>query len=142
MFNYVWPITLVVGSCVVYNICAKSIPGQVNPLASMIITYLSAILCTLVFFYISSPSKNLITEFKNINWSTYILGLSIVGIELGYIYLYRAGWNISIGSLVANISLAVILIIVGVLIYKEHLSINQLIGIGLCIAGLIFINKK
>jgi len=50
-------------------------------------------------------------------------GITIVGLEVGFIQMYRAGWNISIGSLVANIILAVVLIIVGLLIYKDNISI-------------------
>ena len=38
MLSYVLPIILVVFSNVVYQICAKSIPGEINPLASLTIT--------------------------------------------------------------------------------------------------------
>lgn len=55
---------------------------------------------------------------------------------------YRSGWNISIGSLVANILLALILVPVGILFYKENFGFNKVLGIAFCIAGLIFINKK
>ena len=37
---YIWPIALVVASNVVYQICAKSIPGDLNPFASLTVTYL------------------------------------------------------------------------------------------------------
>ena len=40
MFNYVWPLGLVVLSNVLYQICAKSVPEGMNPLASLTITYL------------------------------------------------------------------------------------------------------
>lgn len=69
------------------------------------------------------------------------MGLAIVGLEFGYINLYRAGWNISTGSLVANVSLAIILIFVGVLLYHEQITRNQMIGIGLCLLGILFLNK-
>ena len=78
--------------------------------------------------------------FHGVNWTGAVLGLTIVGLEFGYITAYRAGWNISVGSLVANILLAVIP--VGLLLYKESITLNQCIGILLCIAGLVFINKR
>ena len=46
-----------------------------------------------------------------------------------------------IGSLVSNIALAVLLILIGVLLYKESINIQKIIGIGLCLTGLILINK-
>lgn len=39
MFNDVWPLALVVASNVAYQICAKSVPGGMNPFASLTITY-------------------------------------------------------------------------------------------------------
>ena len=55
--------------------------------------------------------------------------------------MYKVGWNISIGSTVANILTAIALAGVGVLIYKDVMTVNQLIGIGLCIAGLVVMNR-
>lgn len=40
MFNYVWPILLVVLSNVVYRICAKAVPDGVDPFASLTVTYI------------------------------------------------------------------------------------------------------
>ena len=38
--NLYWPILLAVGSNVVYQICAKSSPRDLDPFASLCITYL------------------------------------------------------------------------------------------------------
>ena len=77
---YYFPILLIVTSNVLYHICAKNVPVQMNPM-------------------------------------------------------------VSLGSLVANISLAVILIGVGILFYREVITVSQMIGIALCLAGLFFINR-
>jgi len=116
-------------------------PGSVNPLASLGITYIVGAISTFLLYFITSPVKNLASEYGNINWTPFILGLAIVGLEFGNICMYKVGWNISIGSLVSNIALAVILIAVGVLIYKETMTIEKIIGIALCLGGLILINK-
>ena len=76
-----------------------------------------------------------------INWTTVMMGLSIVGFEIGAMYMYKVGWNVSVGNLVMSTIVAVALIFVGVLVYKETVTITQLAGIGLCLVGLIFINK-
>ena len=142
MFNYIWPIVLIVASNVFYNISTKSTPNQMNPFASLVITYLVGAMTTLVLFFITSENKNFLLEMKNVNWTCLILGLSIVGLEAGYIYMYRAGWNISMGSVVSNIILAIALILVGIFAYKEHMTLNKIFGIALCVLGLVFINKK
>ena len=40
MFSYVWPIALVVLSNIFYQICTKSVPRGMDPLASLTVTYL------------------------------------------------------------------------------------------------------
>ena len=92
-------------------------------------------------YFITSEEKNLLHEISKMNWSTYALGVTIVGLEFGYLFIYRAGWKISIASLLANISLACVLLIVGFLIYKESLNARQILGIGVCVVGLILIGK-
>lgn len=48
--EYIWPIALIVFSNVVYQICAKSIPKDMNTMASMVITYLVGALCSAIIF--------------------------------------------------------------------------------------------
>ena len=71
-----------------------------------------------------------------------MLGISIVGLELGYLLAYRAGWNISVGSLVASILLALVLIPIGIMLYHEKFELTKVIGSVFCIVGLILINRK
>ena len=44
--------------------------------------------------------------------------------------------------IIANVSLAMLLIIIGVLLYKEHIGLYQIVGIVCCMVGLIFVNLK
>jgi uncharacterized membrane protein len=55
---------------------------------------------------------------------------------------YRAGWNISIGSLVVSVAVAILLIPTGLLFYREHLSAANVTGIVLCLAGLVLVMLK
>ena len=138
---YVFSILLIVISNVVYNICTKSTPGQINPFTSLLVTYLTAALLVLLAGRFFPSEKGFIQSFGHLNWTSLALGVAIVGLEFGYIMAYRAGWNISIGSLVANILLAVMLIPVGVYLFREGFGANKIIGTVLCIAGLTMINK-
>lgn len=137
----IWPILVVVASNTVYNIATKSTPKAVNGFASLAVTYAVATLCSVFMFFLTSEQRNLVAELGKTNWTAWILGLAIVGLEFGYICIYRAGWKISVGSLVTNISLACILLLVGILLYKEMLTLRQIIGMAVCLLGLILIAK-
>ena len=87
------------------------------------------------------PDKNLLHAWKQVNWTAFAFGLCLVGLEFGYIQLYRAGWSVSVGPLVCNITLACVLLVIGVLLYKEVLHLPQILGMLLCVAGLVLINR-
>lgn len=142
MVLYMFPIALIVLSNIVYNVCQKSTPQSANPFSALLITYLTAALLTLVAFPFYKTDKGFFQSFNELNWTSFALGGAIVGLELGYLFAYRVGWNIGVGSLVANIILAIMLIPIGILFYKEGFAINQIIGIISCLIGLILINKK
>lgn len=141
MFFYIFSIVLIVASNIFYNISQKSTPEKANPFSALFVTYVTAAMLTIVAYQFFKTEKGFFQSFKDLNWTSLVLGLAIVGLEFGYLMAYRAGWNISVGSLVANIILAVALIPVGVLFYKEGFGINKVLGSVLCIAGLILINK-
>lgn len=84
--------------------------------------------------------SDVVGEISKINWVSVILALAIVGLEVGYVFVYRAGWAISTASVVANIGLACVLIVLGYFLYKENISINQIVGIVVCMFGLVLIN--
>jgi uncharacterized membrane protein len=96
---------------------------------------------SVVMFFLTADSKNLLVEISKTNWSALALGIAIVGLEFGYICIYRAGWKIGVASLVANISLACVLLLIGLFVYKEVITLKQLLGMGICAIGLMLIVK-
>lgn len=141
MFIYVMSIVIIVTSNVLYNISQKSTPQKANPFTALLITYLTAAIVTFAMSFFYKSDRSFFQSFKELNWTSIALGFAIVGLEFGYLMAYRAGWNISVGSLVANIILAIILIPIGVLFYKEGFELNKILGAGICIIGLLLINK-
>ncbi len=141
MWNMLWPILIVVAANTVYNISAKSTPATINSFASLSVTYLIGMLCSIVMYFVTSEHKNLLLELSKANWTAYALGVAIVGLEFGFLCVYRAGWKISVANLVASIALACILLIVGFFLYKETLSLRNMLGMGICAVGLILIAK-
>ena len=141
MWNYIWPVLLILGSNIAYNLMTKSTPAQVNPFASLTVTYLVAAVFSFILLLFSSSGHPL-ADFREVNWTGIVLGMAIVGLELGYICLYRAGWNISVGSLVTNVLLAACLLVIGLIVFKEAVGVKQMLGIVVCLCGLVLINMK
>ena len=142
MFKYIWPLGLVVLSNVFYQICAKSVPEKMNPFASLTITYVVGAIASLIFYFALNKKGNIIQEYQKINWAPFVMGLAVVGLEVGYIYAYKAGWAVSVAQIVQAAILAVILIFVGCFLYKESVTWNKIVGIVVCLAGLGLINMK
>lgn len=139
--SLIFPMVLVVLANTMYNICTKSTPGDVDPFVTLIFTYVTATIVTIILFFVISRPENVAFEISKINWTSIVLGISIVGLETGYILIYRAGWKVSNASVVANICLACTLLIVGFVAYKENISLKQVLGIVICIVGLILVTK-
>jgi len=141
MWNMLWPILIVIGSNTVYNIAAKSTSETVDPFASLSVTYLTGAIVSALLFLITSKERSIVAEVSKMNWASIVLGVAIVGLEFGFIQAYRVGWKISIAQLVTSIGVSCVLILVGLLIYQETVSLRQWIGIAVCACGLILIAK-
>ncbi len=141
MWSMIWPILVVVGANTFYNISAKSTSSEIDPFASLALSYVISSVVSVILFYLTNSEKHLFVELAKANWASYVLGISIVMLEFGFICLYRAGWKISIGNLIASITLSCVLLIVGLIFFKESLSVKQYIGIAVCFLGIILIAK-
>ena len=141
MWNMIWPVGLVVVANTFYNICTKATPADANPFLSLVVTYLiGAAVCLLIFVF-SKSRGGIGAELGKLNWTAIVLGIVIVGLEVGYIFIYRAGWKMSNASITANICLACVLLLIGTLIYRETFTLKKLIGLVVCGAGLWLVSR-
>ena len=139
--SMIWPIALIVTANIVYQICAKGVPTEMDAMASMTVTYLVGALCSGVMFFIMHPSGNLLAEYRKLNAAPFLLGISVVGLEVGFIYAYKNGWAVSTASIVQSAFLAAALIVVGALLYHEAITVSKVLGVVICLVGLYFINR-
>ena len=140
MFSYIWPIALAILSNVLYHICAKTTPEGVHPFASLTATYLTGAVLSAVLYYVLAPQANLVKECSRLNWAPFALGIVIVGLEGGWLYAYKAGWQVNTGFIVQSAFVSVLLLFVGYFLNHEALSWNKLLGTAICLLGLVFIN--
>ena len=142
MFSYIWPVALVVISNTLYQVCAKSVPEGMNPLASLTVTYLIGAVVSCALYYMLNRDANLFREVRLTNWAPVVLGIVIVGLEVGFIYAFRAGWQVGTTQIITSAVVAVLLIFVGYLLYHEAITWNKIAGIIICLAGLVLINIR
>ena len=65
----------------------------------------------------------------------------VVGRGVSVLFAYRAGWQVNTAATVQGAALAISLLIVGYLVFKEPVNASKLIGVALCLGGLFFINR-
>jgi drug/metabolite transporter (DMT)-like permease len=133
---------LVVGANVAYHLCQKSIPPVANPMLSVTATFFTAGAVSLLLLPAFLGHTTLVQKLGRLNWASVALGLTIVGVDVGYLLLYRAGWNLSLGSVVCNSSVALVLLPVGVLLFKEKLTPSNYVGVGLALVGIYLITRR
>ncbi len=140
MFSTWWPLLLVVLSSVGYQVGLKEVAGVGNPMISLMVTYLAASAVSFVIYFFQSLGKeSFLRGVLSVNVSAMGLGLAIVGIEVGTLFMYRAGWAVNVAFVVANSLIVAALMVTGFLLYKEKLSLRQLIGVGISLAGILCI---
>ena len=136
-----WPIGILLFSNVMYNVCAKKLPADLNPIAALTVVYGVAIVVSIIVYYVLFKDANIIGEIKKSNWTVFALAFCIVGMEVGTFYMYRVGWPISVGMLISNSCLAIILVLIGYFFFHEAITATKIAGIVCVLGGIYLINK-
>ena len=77
-----------------------------------------------------------------LNWTAIGLAATIALLDLGFLMLYRSGFNVSLGQLVTQSAAALLLLLVGMAFFREKLSPGNIGGIVLCVVGLWLISRR
>lgn len=138
---FYFSIMLAIASSAFYHFVAKSTPANVNFTVSLLVTYGVAFVATLFTFFFF-PTSSVIAELKQLNWASIGLALAVMGIEFGYLLMYRAGWNLGIAAVLVTVLASLILVPVALFVFKDKLSWVNIAGILVCLAGLVMLNWK
>ena len=142
MFLFYFSITLAILSSALYHFVAKSTPSNVNFTVSLLVTYAVAFVVTLLGFFFFPATNGITVELKHLNWASIGLAIAIVGIEYGFLLTYRAGWNLGIAAVLVNVVASLILVPVAIFVFKDKISWVNILGILVCLAGLVMLNWK
>lgn len=125
-----------------YHLVIKLTPGTVNPLVSLAVTYAAVTVLFSVAAILVPDGAPLRESVRQVNWTALALAVTIIGLDLGFLLLYRSGFELSLGQIVTQSAAALLLIGVGVAVFRERLTGTNVAGIVLCIAGLWLISRR
>ena len=139
MTNFYFPFGLTVAGMLFYHLSQKSIPKEMNPYFATIIAYVAGIVA-LAFCAVTLPgNKSFVSAIKESNWAVLGVGIAAACIEVGFMLAYRAGWKISIAAVVTNAAATAMLVPIGIIIFKDHLSMRNILGLVFCVLGLVLV---
>jgi multidrug transporter EmrE-like cation transporter len=131
-----------IAATVGYHVVLKLTPAGANPYLSLAVTYtLTTVIFALAYVVMPGPA-GFRAAIGELNWTALALGGVVVCLDFGFFMLYRGGFNVSLAQLITQSATALLLLLVGVAFFAEKLSLVNVGGIVLCIAGLWLINIK
>lgn len=134
-------LVLVLVSNVVYHVAQKSVPRGVDPLLATAAAYVVALVLTVGIWLGRTASAPIGPNLRAMNWSNVAVGLAIVGVEVGFLLIYRAGGDVSKSSALNSAALAILLALIGWTFFGERLSAQQWTGLGLSVAGIVLLTR-
>ena len=125
-----------------YQYFVKQIPESINPIVSVLGIYIAALVLALVLLPVFPPEGGLLKHIRKINWTQLAVAGSVILLELGFLLMYRNGWNLSIGNLVTGVFVNFILVGLGVWLLGEKVNLINGVGMFLSIIGVALISFR
>jgi uncharacterized membrane protein len=139
--QFAW-LSIAILCTVCYHLVLKLTPAGVNPLLSLMLTYALVTLSFGVILLLSPGGLEWRHELKQLNWTVLALAVAIVGLDLAFMFVYRSGFEVSLGALVTQSAAAMILLVIGVAAFREKLTGANAVGVVLCLVGLWLVNRR
>ena len=139
MTYFYFPFALTVGGMLFYHLAQKSIPKEMNPFHATIIAYAVGIALCAICALTYSDKKSFVDSLRESNWAVFVLGAAAACIELGFLLVYRAGWKLGVAAVATNVAVTAMLIPIGIIVFKDHLSLRNILGLIFCVLGLVLV---
>jgi drug/metabolite transporter (DMT)-like permease len=135
------PLLVTVAGIVIYQISSKSVPREAHPLVAIVFAYVTAMGLCFLAMWKWPVDGSLSGSVQKLNWAVAGVGLGAALIEVGFILVYRSGWPLSIAAVIVNVSAAMLLVPVGLVMFQERLSLSKVLGAAVCLLGLVLISR-
>jgi len=131
---YLTAIVAIVGA-VAYQFFIKKVTPTINPLVNVLGIYLVVLGFTVVALLIYPIPDGIFTHIRKLNYIQLILAVCIFMMEIGFLLMYRYGWNLSSGNLVTGVFINILLVGLGIFFLREKINFLNLLGVVLSIIG-------
>jgi len=142
MNAFYFPFVVTVAGMLLYHLSQKSIPKGMNPFLVTILAYIVGIVLCGICAILYTDRKSVVESLRESNWAVFTLGAGAALIELGFLSAYRAGWKISLAAVATNAAATILLVPIGILVFKDHLSLRNVLGLIFCILGLALVVRE
>jgi drug/metabolite transporter (DMT)-like permease len=138
---YISACVAIVGA-VGYQYFVKRVPGPLNPIVSVIGMYVVVLVISVMLLPFFPAEGGLRHHFRQLSWIQLALAVSVIMIELGFLLMYRYGWNLSAGNLVTGVFVNIILVGLGVTLLGEKVNLVNAVGIAFSVLGVALISYR
>ena len=140
---YVVSILIVIIASTCYTLFQNFIPDGVNPIVALGSMYLSGLVLALVFYTFTRKErvKGGDSELKkSVNWRILAFAATNILIDYGFLLAFRNGWEVSLLNIVSNVLILIGLMILGVMFFKEKLTVVNMVGLVVGVMGLVLLS--
>jgi drug/metabolite transporter (DMT)-like permease len=136
---YISALAAIVGA-VGYQYFVKRVPVSLNPIVSVIAVYIVVLALGFILLPLFPAVGGLNNHLRKLSWIQIALAFSVIMIELGFLLMYRYGWDLSTGNLVTGVVINLILLAIGAALLGESVSTVNMIGVACCLLGVVMIS--
>lgn len=141
---YYLSMIIAVTGLITYQLAMKSAPRDVNPWWLLTGAYaMAAALCLLAGFawkHLVAPAELTPTPAHLLPMAC--IAATVILIEIGYLLVYRAGWNISVAPALAQAIALSALFALGLLLFSEKITLTKSSGLALSLLGIFLLTRK
>ena len=125
-----------------YQYFVKRVPTSLNPVVSVIGAYIAVLILAIMLLPLFPAEGGIIKHVRQLNWVQLAIAVSIFMLELGFLLMYRYGWDLSTGNLVTGVIVNLVLLGLGVVVLGEKVSLVNAIGVVICIVGVVLVGYR
>lgn len=131
-----------IAGAVGYQYFVKRVPASLNPVVSVIGIYISVLMLGAILLLLFPVEGGLLKHFRQLSWIQLAIAISVFMIEIGFLLMYRYGWNLSTGNLVTGVIVNIVLVGLGLTLLGEKVNPINILGIALSILGVILMSYR
>ena len=125
-----------------YQYSVKKVPASINPIVSVLGSYVVVLILGFTLLPFFPAEGGLGAQVRQLNWTQLAIAGSVLLIELGFLLMFRYGWNLGTGNLVTGVVINVVLLALGVGVLGERVSWVNAVGIVICVVGVALIGYR